>query len=675
MPFKSEAQRRYLWAEHPSIASQWAHEYPGQKNLPKHVKKRRKAAAVLSAMLQPQAPNTEQPAAQPAPPPAPAQPQGWVGPPSQTLAQLQLLARQAGLPKAAATNVSLPVRQGSALSLFARQPVAPQAGAHQEKQGAESVAPQAGAQSVLDQPNPDTVAAGTQFAVTACRQVFCDKLASFLASRRPTQSAASTPNSGSAAQSVSAHSTPTPRPYETVIGTASAFFKRAAEPLGQLLQMQDAAQAQQRLQAPAPDPQLQRYSTLLQMQVNMGKPLNTDIGKAPQVLPPGGPPAYKPNYQLSPGWLNHPGRVLGTQGPGTASGLLKAGFIPAGADTLPKTEAPMPPQNPLPLGMQPQGQLGQAQQAMQGFLPQQAAQLPTATAAPTPGTAKPPPVGPGTTPSANPINTFGGISTTGNINGNAALGTPNNSLAKAAGMSEIFQQVANHPVTPFVAHPIAGAGVALGINELVRRLAEGYVGKKVDPREVRRGRYGAAGMGLGMGMYKAVAPYAAAALTKTSCGDEIAYKQNLAKGMTPADADRAAGEPLAVQRKAGPGRFFTRQELLNYKPEKKAAHANAELFHYMLAKELQQPVAMRAALERMKHAAPSQVVPERMPKNYREPMRVSAAGEGGFRPRQLPWTLQGDEAWPEARYLQTKRVDSILPPTPNPLLEAMGRSN
>lgn len=34
MPFKSEAQRRFMWAKHPDIARRWAHEYPGQKDLP-----------------------------------------------------------------------------------------------------------------------------------------------------------------------------------------------------------------------------------------------------------------------------------------------------------------------------------------------------------------------------------------------------------------------------------------------------------------------------------------------------------------------------------------------------------------------------------------------------------------------------------------------------------------
>ena len=36
MPFKSEAQRRFLWAKHPEIARRWAKEHPGQKHLPKH---------------------------------------------------------------------------------------------------------------------------------------------------------------------------------------------------------------------------------------------------------------------------------------------------------------------------------------------------------------------------------------------------------------------------------------------------------------------------------------------------------------------------------------------------------------------------------------------------------------------------------------------------------------
>lgn len=42
MPFKSEAQRRFLFAKHPALAHKWAHEYGTPKNLPRHVKKKRK---------------------------------------------------------------------------------------------------------------------------------------------------------------------------------------------------------------------------------------------------------------------------------------------------------------------------------------------------------------------------------------------------------------------------------------------------------------------------------------------------------------------------------------------------------------------------------------------------------------------------------------------------------
>jgi hypothetical protein len=36
MPFKSESQRRFLWAKHPDIAKRWADKYQNQKNLPMH---------------------------------------------------------------------------------------------------------------------------------------------------------------------------------------------------------------------------------------------------------------------------------------------------------------------------------------------------------------------------------------------------------------------------------------------------------------------------------------------------------------------------------------------------------------------------------------------------------------------------------------------------------------
>lgn len=37
MPFKSEAQRRFLFSKHPEIAKRWSHEYGTQKDLPYHV--------------------------------------------------------------------------------------------------------------------------------------------------------------------------------------------------------------------------------------------------------------------------------------------------------------------------------------------------------------------------------------------------------------------------------------------------------------------------------------------------------------------------------------------------------------------------------------------------------------------------------------------------------------
>ncbi len=38
-PFKSEAQRKFMYAKHPEIAKRWRKEYGPQKNLPKKVGK------------------------------------------------------------------------------------------------------------------------------------------------------------------------------------------------------------------------------------------------------------------------------------------------------------------------------------------------------------------------------------------------------------------------------------------------------------------------------------------------------------------------------------------------------------------------------------------------------------------------------------------------------------
>jgi len=39
MPFKSQAQRRYLYAKHPSVAAEFERHTPKGKKLPKHTKR------------------------------------------------------------------------------------------------------------------------------------------------------------------------------------------------------------------------------------------------------------------------------------------------------------------------------------------------------------------------------------------------------------------------------------------------------------------------------------------------------------------------------------------------------------------------------------------------------------------------------------------------------------
>lgn len=47
MPFKSEAQRRFLWMHEPAIAKKWSHEYPNQSKLPMHKSAKEKVADAL----------------------------------------------------------------------------------------------------------------------------------------------------------------------------------------------------------------------------------------------------------------------------------------------------------------------------------------------------------------------------------------------------------------------------------------------------------------------------------------------------------------------------------------------------------------------------------------------------------------------------------------------------
>lgn len=42
MPFKSKAQMRYMWSQHPEMAKEWAEHTPSIQKLPEKKKKRKK---------------------------------------------------------------------------------------------------------------------------------------------------------------------------------------------------------------------------------------------------------------------------------------------------------------------------------------------------------------------------------------------------------------------------------------------------------------------------------------------------------------------------------------------------------------------------------------------------------------------------------------------------------
>lgn len=44
-PFRSKAQRAFMYAKHPEIAKRWEDEYGPGKNLPEHVKAKKKPKA------------------------------------------------------------------------------------------------------------------------------------------------------------------------------------------------------------------------------------------------------------------------------------------------------------------------------------------------------------------------------------------------------------------------------------------------------------------------------------------------------------------------------------------------------------------------------------------------------------------------------------------------------
>jgi len=51
MPFRSEAQRRFLYAKHPSIAKRWSEEFPNQGKLPLHARKKKKVKITVNNKL------------------------------------------------------------------------------------------------------------------------------------------------------------------------------------------------------------------------------------------------------------------------------------------------------------------------------------------------------------------------------------------------------------------------------------------------------------------------------------------------------------------------------------------------------------------------------------------------------------------------------------------------
>ena len=44
MPFRSEAQRKYLWMHHPEVAKEFSEHTPKGAKLPEHVKDRKRTA-------------------------------------------------------------------------------------------------------------------------------------------------------------------------------------------------------------------------------------------------------------------------------------------------------------------------------------------------------------------------------------------------------------------------------------------------------------------------------------------------------------------------------------------------------------------------------------------------------------------------------------------------------
>ena len=50
MAFKSEAQRRYLYANEPKVANRYSKETPRNAKLPERVKRKRKRSSIMTAL-------------------------------------------------------------------------------------------------------------------------------------------------------------------------------------------------------------------------------------------------------------------------------------------------------------------------------------------------------------------------------------------------------------------------------------------------------------------------------------------------------------------------------------------------------------------------------------------------------------------------------------------------
>lgn len=85
-------------------------------------------------------------------------------------------------------------------------------------------------------------------------------------------------------------------------------------------------------------------------------------------------------------------------------------------------------------------------------------------------------------------------------------------LGTAQKQAGVAADILHHPATPFVARPLIGATASLGVNELVRRLTDAYVGKPSSEQQIRRDRLIAAGMGAGMGLVGAGMPHVESAV-------------------------------------------------------------------------------------------------------------------------------------------------------------------